>query len=184
MSQIPYEAMNASEKTKYIGFKIFSDRELKDRQKAAVARRTEGFKVFMQSVLAQPELELGKHLDEKGLEKSFREPVNNFYQYAVDNGLSRADLEGIMDDIIQCAFMFKRTMNEADTDIMRLSFAFTGENATADVPLKKVMQLTEVMKEANPLKPTEYDGEPSLGQSVDEGVVDAVETPAEEAKTE
>lgn len=164
-SQIPYEAMNASEKTKYIGFKIFSDRELKDRQKVAVARRQTAVVVFLTSLIGNPDFAVGKHLTDEQLDKSFREPINNFYQYAIDNSLSRADLEAIMDDIIQIAYMFKRTHNEADTDLMRLSFALTGENNLADVTMKEVMQLTEVMKELKPLKPTEYDAEPSLGQT-------------------
>lgn len=165
--------MNASEKTAFIGFKIFSERELKERQAKAVTRRVAGFKKFMGDLLATPNLELGKHMDEKALEAVFRDNVNNFYDYALNEGLTSADLEGIMDDIIQVAFMFKRTMNEASTEVTRLNYALTGENQLTDVPLKDVIKTAQLLKETRPAKPSEYDDEPSLGQSVDEGIKDA-----------
>jgi hypothetical protein len=179
-SKIPYDAMNASEKTKYIGFKIFSDRELKDRQKKAIARRTAATKKFLEMVLSNPELELGSHLDGQKLEAMYKDAINNFFDQGVHEGLTTNDLEGVMNNIISIAYMFKRTMNEAATEAMRLNYALTGENAIADVPLKEIMQITKVAAEMRPPAPSEYDDEPSLGQTADEPVSDVV--PAEEAK--
>lgn len=183
-----YSAMNATEKTKYIGFKIFSERELNDRQKKAVTRRVSGFRKFMGDIVALPHLELGKHMDENALGKVFQEPINNFYDYATKSGLSPNDLEAIMDDIIQCAFMFKRTMNEASTEQMRFTYAFTGENQLGDVSLKDLATFTAAAKEnfkRDELEDaSEYANEPSLSQT-EETVADVVEEkPAEEAKPE
>lgn len=179
-SQIPYEAMNASEKTKYIGFKIFSDRELKDRQKKAIARRTAATKKFLEKVLANPDLELGSHLDGNKLEAMYKDAINTFFDEGVQEGLTTNDLEGVMNNIISIAYMFKRTMNEAATEAMRLNYALTGENHVADVPLKEVMAITKLASEMRPKAPTEYDDEPSLGQTADEPVKDVEAT--EEAK--
>jgi len=164
----PYSAMNAKEKTEYLGFKMFSDRELKDRQKAAVSRRTEGVKKFVGDVLSSPQLELGKHMDEAGLEPIFKDAVNNFYTYAVQNNLSIGDLDAIFDDIVQIAYMFARVKNEASSEVMRLSYALTGENALVDVPLNSILKITETVKSVAPRNTTtEYDNEPSLSQTED-----------------
>lgn len=179
-SKIPYEAMNASEKTRYIGFKIYSDRELKDRQKKAIVRRTAATKKFLEKVLSNPELELGSHLDGNKLEAMYKDAINSFYDEGVHDGLTTNDLEGVMNNIISIAYMFKRTMNEAATEAMRLTYALTGENAVADVPLKEVLQITKIASEMRPPVPSEYDNEPSLSQTPDEPVTDAAVT--EEAK--
>ena len=161
-----YSSMNASQKTAYLGFKIFSERELNDRQKKAVARRTAGARKFLEDVLANPDLELGKHMDDNALGRVFQEPINGFYDYAVKEGLSMGDLDAIMDDIIQIAYMFKRTSNEASSEVMRLAYALTGENQMSDVPLKDVKNLTTLMRETRPVPvDPEYADEPSLSQT-------------------
>ena len=80
-----FKGMNAAQKTEHLGFKIFSHKELQARQAKAVARRTDGVKKFLGDIISQPELELGKHMDEKALSKVFQEPINNFYDYAVEH---------------------------------------------------------------------------------------------------
>lgn len=173
-----FKGMNAAQKTEHLGFKIFSHKELQARQDKAVSRRTLGVKKFLGDIIGQEELELGKHMDEKALSKVFQDPINNFYDYAVSNDLTASDMEAIVDDIIQIAYMFKRTMNEANSEAMRLVYALTGENSVADVPLKEVMKITQVMKETRPqVVAEEFANEPSLADTVDEGIVDA-EVPA------
>jgi len=172
MSEKKYSEMNATEKTAYMGFKHFSDRELKDRQAKAVERRVAGFRKFMGDLVALPHLELGKHMDEKALGTVFQKPINDFYDYATKSGLTPSDLEATVDNIIQCAFMIKRAVNNATSEQMSLTYALTGENNMADLPLKDIANLTEVAKDvfkhAEKNASNEYASEPSLSSAVDE----------------
>jgi hypothetical protein len=177
MTDKPYSAMNAREKTEYIGFKCYSERELKDRTTKATARRTEAVKRFLTALVTNPAFIIGKGVTEKELEPAFKEAINYSYDEGVKLGLTTNDLEAVEEGIIQIAYMFRRTRNEANTEIMRLGYALTGENNLGDVPLKDVIALSKVAKDLRPKVASEYDEEPSLSQSTGEVVV-----PVEEAK--
>ncbi len=171
--------MNASEKTKFIGFKVFSDREAKDREKKAVARRSDATKQFLTDLLANPNVAFGAKMSEQELEVVYKDVLNNFYDNAVKGGISTKDLEEVMNNIIAIAYMFKRVLLEPQTESMRLTYALTGENSIADVPIREVIAITKIAAEMRPVEPTEYDNEPSQGDTVDQGIKDVV---TEEAK--
>ncbi len=179
MSTIPYEAMNASEKTKYIGFKVFSDREMKDRTKKADARRSDATKKFLTDLLANPNVAFGSKMSEQEIEVVYKDVLNNFYDQAVKDGITTKDLEEVMNNLIAIAYVFKRVLLEPQTESMRLTFALTGENSIGDVPIREVIAISKVAAEMRPIQPSEYDGEPSQGQMADEGIKDVV---TEEAK--
>lgn len=168
----PFAKMNAREKTAHLGFKIFSDRELKDRQAKAVTRRVEGLKKFLQDLIVQPHFTIGKHLSEKEMEAVFSDPVNAFYDHAIEAGLTANDLESIKESIIHIAFMFSRTSNESSAEARRLVYSVTGENDIAELPLKDVIRMATVFKEGKPEVADQYDEEPSLSDSMIEEVTD------------
>lgn len=171
--------MNASEKTKFIGFKVFSDREMKDRTKKADKRRSDATKQFLTDLLANPNVAFGSKMSESEIEVVYKDVLNNFYDNAVKGGISTKDLEEVMNNIIAIAYVFKRVLLEPQTESMRLTFALTGENSIGDVPIKEVIAISKIAAEMRPIEPSEYDGEPSQGQVADEGIKDVI---AEEAK--
>lgn len=175
---IPYEAMNATEKTKFIGFKIFSDREMKDRTKKADKRRSDATKKFLTDLLANPNVAFGAKMSEAEIEVVYKDVINNFYDQGVKDGLSTKDFEEVMNNLIAIAYVFKRVLNEPQTESMRLTFALTGENSIGDVPVREILAITKIASEMRPVEPSEYDNEPSQGQMTDEGIKDVL---AEEA---
>ena len=179
---IPYEAMNAKEKTAYIGFKVFSDREIKDRTKAAEKRRHELTAKFLTMLLANPDAKFCKELKDSEHEAMYKNVLNTFYDEAVKEGYTTKDLEEVMNIIISLAYEYKRVLLEPQTESMRLTFALTGENSIGDVPLREVIAITKIAKDIKPVEASEYDNEPSQGQMTDEGIKDVI--PAEEKKAE
>ena len=147
-SKKSYNSMNASEKTAYLGVKIFSDREIAARQRDAMARRVPAGKKLLEAIIANPNFTFGKHLSEQQLEPAFKDAINEWYDWALkEAGLTPADLTSVIDGIIQIAYMLKRTENEANLEVQRFNFAVTGENELGNVPLRDMAKIAQLFNE-------------------------------------
>lgn len=149
----PYSAMNASEKTKHLGFKHFSDKELNQRQKDAEARRIVLFRKILGDFLALPTLRLGKHVTEEQFKEVYQDTINNFYQWAIDEGYTGNDLKATVDNIIMISAFVNRAVNQINVEETCFNYAFTGENNLSDLPLKKLIAMSAMGMETRPDEP-------------------------------
>lgn len=157
IDQKSYNNMNASEKTRALGFKHYSERELNERAKASEARGTELFKELFKRILAIPELRLSKHLSEKDQETIFASPINDFYQFVTENGYTANDLKNLTENIIAFAYVVKRMENQHNVEATRFNYGFTGENDLGDVAISRLIKLSEAALSTRPDEPVVED---------------------------
>lgn len=154
-----YQKMNASEKTKYLGFKHFSDSELKAREKASEVRRVALFQQILEVFVAVPNKRVGRNVSEQELQAIYADPINNFYQWAVDNGYTGKDLKATVDNVIMISALLNRAFNQSVIEETCFHYAFTGENDLGDVPIKDLMNLAKMGMETRPDEPVIIDEE-------------------------
>lgn len=139
--------MNAREKTKVLGFRSYSKREQKERERAMTDRASTLTVYMLQRLLAQEGVRVSRDLSDQEKDKFYTTPINETYDYAYNNGYSLYDLESVMRGIQDFATHLERMANFANGEMWKLSFAMTGENKFEYVPLKKISDLTTALKE-------------------------------------
>jgi hypothetical protein len=149
-SQKTFDQMNAREKTEFLGFRSYSEREQKIREKMFTQRGSDLTIHFLKTLLAQEELMIARDLSEQQREKYYVEIINNMYDYAVNNDYTMYDLESVARNLQDLGTQAERMLNFAVGEPWKLSYALTGENKLEYVPLKKIMDLTKVAKDVFP----------------------------------
>jgi hypothetical protein len=146
----PFDQMNAREKTEFLGFRSYSPREQKEREKNFINKGSELTVLFLKTLLEQPELLISRDLTDQQKEKYYIEAVNNTFDYALNNGFSMYDLESVSRSIQDLGAVTERMANFASGEFFKLAYSLTGENKFEYVPLKKIMDLTRVAKDVFP----------------------------------
>lgn len=145
-----FSQMNAREKTEFLGFRSYSEREQKEREKAFTSRASELTVFFLKTLLAQEELMISRDLSDQQKEKYYTKAVNDTYEYALNNNFSMYDLESVSRSIQDLGAVTERMANFASGEFFKLSYSLTGENKFEYVPLKKIMDITKVAKDVFP----------------------------------
>lgn len=140
----PFDQMNAGEKTKFLGFRSYSQRETKEREKMFKQRCSELTIHFLKTLLEQPDLMVSKDLGEQDKDKFYSVAVNKTYDYALQNEYSLYDLESVARTLQDLAVYAERMANYANGEYYKLSYALTGENKFEYAPMKKIADITKV----------------------------------------
>ena len=154
-----FDQMNAREKTEFLGFRSYSPREQKEREKNFTSRGSELTVLFLKTLLDQEDLMISRDLTDQQKEKYYTEAINKTFDYALNNGYSMYDLESVVRNIQDLGTVTERMSNFASGEFFKLAYSLTGENKFEYVPLKKIIDLTKVAKEVFP-KDTIIDDEP------------------------
>lgn len=138
--------MNAREKTEYLGFRSYSERENKEREKMFTRKMSELTVFFLQSLLNQEELMIARDLTDIQKEKYYSKAINETYDYALKNDYSLYDLEAVARTLQDLGTMAERMSNFASGEFFKLTYALTGENKFEMVSLKKIADITASAK--------------------------------------
>jgi hypothetical protein len=138
MEQQTISQEEAAKKTKELGVKIYSTEEITANQFESAKRNTEAFKFFLGEIIKADGLLIIDQLTEVELEKAFKDPINNTYEFVRENGGTINDLEKIMKNIQMLSYLFERAKNTAGLLEGKVMFTLLGENSINDVPLKKL----------------------------------------------
>lgn len=142
--------MNAREKTEFLGFRSYSEREQREREKNFTTRASELTVFFLKTLLAQEEVMISRDLTDQQKEKYYTKAVNDTYDYALNNNFTMYDLESVSRSIQDLGATAERMANFASGEFFKLAYSLTGENKFEYVPLKKIMDITKVSKEVFP----------------------------------
>jgi len=148
--QKPFDQMNAREKTEFLGFRSYSEREQKEREKMFTQRGSELTVLFLKKLLEQEDIMISRDLTEQQTEKYYVATINNLYDYAVNNGYTMYDLESVARNLQDLGTHAEHMLNFAVGEPWKLSYALTGENKLEYVPLKRIMDITKVAKDVFP----------------------------------
>lgn len=139
-----FDQMNAKEKTKFLGFRSYSQRETKEREKLFKQKCSDLTIYFLKTLLEQPELVISKDLSEQDKEKFYAAAVNKTYDYALQNDYSLYDLESVVRTIQDLSVFAERMANFANGEYYKLSYSLTGENKFEYASMKKIADITKV----------------------------------------
>lgn len=142
--------MNAREKTEFLGFRSYSEREQREREKIFTQKASELTIYFLKTLLAQEELMISRDLTEKQKEQYYTKAVNETFDYALNNGFTMYDLESVSRGIQDLGAVTERMANFASGEFFKLAYSLTGENKFEYVPLKRIMDITKVAKDVFP----------------------------------
>jgi hypothetical protein len=148
-----YQNMNASEKTKFMGFKHYSEKELNQLQLDNEKRRVSLFRHLLEELLAIKNLRLGKHLSDVELSDTFSKMINDFYYWTVDNGYTGEDLKSVVDNLVWIQQLVERSHRQVGIEETKFNYAITGENDLGNLPIKQLMALAELGMGTRPDEP-------------------------------
>lgn len=144
VTQESFTKMSPAEKTEFLGYKIYTPEELEAREKDKNLRAVNAFRFILESIIALKDLKIGAKATEQDLADTYQNVTNNFYAYAVDNGLSASDVKEVGTLIQQItSIVVARTVNEIAVDMMRFNFAMSGENEVFEIPVKRLVAIAE-----------------------------------------
>ena len=110
MSEKKFDQMNATEKTAFLGFRSYSQKEQKQRERDAIRRGSELTIKFMTDLLAVPDLVVSKYSNEDTKEKNYKEVINILYNFAFNNGYRDHGYSSII--CISCRYCPFRDTND------------------------------------------------------------------------
>lgn len=145
-----FDQMNATEKTAFLGFRSYSQKEQKQRERDAIRRGSELTIKFMTDLLAVPDLVVSKYSNEETKEKNYKEVITGLYNFAFNNGYSLSDLESVEHNLMDLAIFSQRLTNYANGEYFKLAYSITGENKFEYASLKKLANITEVARDVFP----------------------------------
>lgn len=145
-----FDQMNAREKTEFLGFRSYSAREQKERERAFTERGSNLTVFFLKALLSQEDVMVSRDLNEQQKEKFYTKAVNETFDYALNNGYTMYDLESVSRNIQDLGTITERMANFASGEFFKLAYSLTGENKFEYVPLKKIIDLTKVAKDVFP----------------------------------
>lgn len=149
VTQESYDKMSPAEKTQFLGYKIFTPEEIADRSAAQIERCTKAFKFILKSISDNENLKVGTKVTDEDLAVSYKDVVNNFYQYGLENNLTGNDFKELSNMISQIAtIVITRTLTQSTVEMMRSNFALLGENELYDVPIKKLSDMATAANES------------------------------------
>ena len=154
--------MNAREKTEFLGFRSYSPREQKEREREFTQRGSELVIFFLKKLFEQEEIMISRDLSEQQKEKFYTKAVNETFDYALNNNYTMYDLESVSRNLQDLGTVTERMANFASGEFFKLAYSLTGENKFEYVPLKKIMDITKVAKEVFPKDAIVDDVEESL----------------------
>ena len=149
-TQKTFDQMNATEKTKFLGFRSYSQKETKEREKAFKKRSSDLTIYFLKELLDQEDLMISRDLSDQDKEKFYAKAVNKTYDYALQNDYCLYDLESVVKSIQDLAVFSERMANFANGEYYKLSYALTGENKFEYASMRKLMDITKVAMEVFP----------------------------------
>ena len=150
MAEKTFDQMNATEKTAFLGFRSYSQKEQKIREKETIKRGSELTVVFLQELLKKEDVVISKYLTEEQREANYKTAINTVYDYAFNNGYSLSDLESVEKNLVDLAIFTQRLSNYASGEYFKLAYAITGENKFEYASLKKIADITAVAKDTFP----------------------------------
>jgi len=149
-TQKPFDQMNATEKTKFLGFRSYSQRETKERERMFKEKASELTVFFLKTLLEKEDVKISRDLSDEEKQKNYSDAVNKTYEYALQGNFSLYDLEGVARTIQDLSVFAERMANYAQGEYYKLSYALTGENKFEYVSMKKLMDITKVASDVFP----------------------------------
>ena len=146
----PFDQMNATEKTKVLGFRSYSERELKLREKKFAKDGSDLTVFFLRKLLSNPDVAVDRTMNDVDKQKMYQDAINDTYNYAFENGYSLTNVEAVARNIQDLGAIAERMANFANGEYLKLSYALTGENKFEMAPLSKIESLRKVASEVFP----------------------------------
>lgn len=163
-----FDQMNATEKTKHLGFRSYSQREIKERERAFKERASDLTIFFLKALLDQEGVMIANTLSDQEKEKFYTVAVNKTYDYALSKGYSLYNLESVVKTLQDLAVYSERMANYAQGEYFKLSYALTGENKFEYVSMQKLEDIRKVASEVFPKGEILEDEEPVDSEAKDE----------------
>lgn len=145
-----FDQMNATERTKFLGFRSYSEKEKKQREREFKKRGSDLTIKFLQTLMAQENLVISRDMSPQEKEAMYKKTVTDTYDYAFENGYSTYDLESVARNLQDLAVISERMANYANGEHVKLAYALTGENKFEYVPVKTMTNLTQTALDVFP----------------------------------
>jgi len=145
-----FDQMNATERTKLLGFRSYSEKEKKQRQKDFQRRGSELTLKFLHELMLNENLVISRDLSDAEKEATYMTALNTTYDFAFKNDYTTYDLESVTRNLQDLAVMTERMANYANGEHAKLSFALTGENKFEYASIKKMANITQTALDVFP----------------------------------
>lgn len=145
-----FDQMNATERTKFLGFRSYSEKEKKLRQKEFIKKGSELTVMFLKAILAKENVVISRDMSDQEKDAMYKDVINETYDFAFNNGYTTYDLESVTRNLQDLAVMTERMANFANGEHAKLSFALTGENKFEFAPMKTMANITKTALEVFP----------------------------------